>query len=298
MQPSRLTGSSEHTIMLSGKKIEMSDHSFYALRGMIYERSGIFFPDQKKYILENRLLRRIEEGGFNDFEKYIDFLRFDSLRDREFSTLFDIVTTNETSFFRDMNQLEVFESFVLPQIVKEVEKAGYKKLRIWSAPCSTGEEPYTLAMLLLSKFPGIQGAGWDIEIHGSDISECVLNSARRGEYNDYSMRNVPPLYLDRYFTKNGNGKYGVKPEVKGIVRLSNINLFDNLRLRMFRGMNIVFCRNVLIYFDEAAKKRVIANIYDCLLPGGYLFIGHAESLFNISRAFKLVNINNILLYQK
>jgi len=284
--------------MLSGKKTEMSDHSFYALRDMIYERSGIFFPDQKKYILENRLLRRIEEGGFNDFEKYIDFLRFDSLRDREFSTLFDIVTTNETSFFRDMNQLEVFESFVLPQIVKEVEKAGYKKLRIWSAPCSTGEEPYTLAMLLLSKFPGIQGAGWDIEIHGSDISECVLNSARRGEYNDYSMRNVPPLYLDRYFTKNGNGKYGVKPEVKGIVRLSNINLFDNLRLRMFRGMNIVFCRNVLIYFDEAAKKRVIANIYDCLLPGGYLFIGHAESLFNISRAFKLVNINNILLYQK
>ena len=284
--------------MLSGKKTEMSDHSFYALRDMIYERSGIFFPDQKKYILENRLLRRIEEGGFNDFEKYIDFLRFDSLRDREFSTLFDIVTTNETSFFRDMNQLEVFESFVLPQIVKEVEKAGYKKLRIWSAPCSTGEEPYTLAMLLLSKFPGIQGAGWDIEIHGSDISECVLNSARRGEYNDYSMRNVPPLYLDRYFTKNGNGKYGVKPEVKGMVRLSNINLFDNLRLRMFRGMNIVFCRNVLIYFDEAAKKRVIANIYDCLLPGGYLFIGHAESLFNISRAFKLVNINNILLYQK
>src|SRR3990172_5749679 len=130
--------------MLSGKKIEMSNHSFYALRDMIYERSGIFFPDQKKYILENRLLRRIEEGGFNDFEKYIDFLRFDPLRDKEFSTLFDIVTTNETSFFRDMNQLEVFESFVLPQIVKEVEKAGYKKLKIWSETRSERNSPIKL----------------------------------------------------------------------------------------------------------------------------------------------------------
>ena len=276
----------------------MSNHSFYALRDMIYERSGIFFPDQKKYILENRLLRRIEEGGFDDFEKYIDFLRHDPLRDKEFSTLFDIVTTNETSFFRDATQLQAFESVVLPPIVKEAEEKGCKKLRIWSAPCSTGEEPYTLAMLLLNKFPKIQDSGWDIEIHGSDISECVLNSARRGEYNDYSIRNVPPPYLDRYFTKNGNGKYNVRPEVRGMVRLSNINLFDNMRVKMFRGMNIVFCRNMLIYFDEAAKKRVIANIYDSLAPGGYLFIGHAESLFNISRAFKLVNINNILIYQK
>ena len=284
--------------MLSGKKIEMSNHSFYALRDMIYERSGIFFPDQKRYILENRLLRRIEDGGFDDFDKYVDFLRYDPLRDKEFSSLFDLVTTNETSFFRDANQLQAFESVVLPPIVKEAEEKGCKKLRIWSAPCSTGEEPYTLAMLLLNKFPKIQDSGWDIEIHGSDISECVLNSARRGEYNDYSIRNVPPPYLDRYFTKNGNGKYNVRPEVRGMVRLSNINLFDNLKLRMFRGMNIVFCRNMLIYFDEAAKKRVIANIYDSLAPGGYLFIGHAESLFNISRAFKLVNINNILIYQK
>ena len=276
----------------------MSNHSFYALRDMIYKRSGIFFTDQEKYVLENRLLRHIEEGGFDDFEKYVDFLRHDPLRDKEFSSLFDLVTTKETSFFRDANQLQAFESVVLPPIVKEAEEKGCKKLRIWSAPCSTGEEPYTLAMLLLNKFPTIQDPGWDIEIHGSDISECVLQSARRGEYNDYSIRNVPPPYLDRYFTKNGNGKYNVRPEVRGMVRLSNINLFDNMRVKMFRGMNIVFCRNMLIYFDEAAKKRVIANIYDSLAPGGYLFIGHAESLFNISRAFKLVNINNILIYQK
>ncbi len=285
-------------MILSGKRVEMSNHSFYALRDMIYERSGIFFPDQKKYILENRLIRRIEDGGFDSYEKYLDFLRHDPLRDKEFSILFDIVTTNETSFFRDMNQLQVFESVVLPQTVKNAEKTGRRKLRIWSAPCSTGEEPYTLAMLLLNRFPWMQESEWNIEIYGSDISEGVLNSARRGEYNDYSIRNVPSPYLDKYFIKNGNGKYNVKPEVKGMVRLSNVNLFDNLKLRMFQGMDVVFCRNVLIYFDETAKKRVVSSIYDCLLPGGYLFMGHAESLFNISRAFKLVNINNILLYQK
>ncbi len=284
--------------MLISKNIQMSDRAFLILRDMIYERSGIYFPDHKKYILENRLSGRIEDGGFEDFDKYIDFLRYDSLREKEFPTLFDIVTTNETSFFRDTNQLHTFESMVLPRIMKGNEKKGLKKLRIWSAACSTGEEPYTLAMIILNRCSYLQNIGWDVEIYGSDISEGVINSARRGEYNGYSVRNVPPQYLDRYFTKNGNGKYSIRHEVKGMVRLSNINLLDGMKLCMLRDMNIIFCRNVLIYFDEAAKKRVIDGIYDCLAPGGYLFIGHAESLFNISRAFKLINMDNVLVYQK
>lgn len=288
-------------MMLSSKNINMSDKAFCTLRDMIYERSGIYFPEQKKYVLENRLLKRIEDGGFEDFDRYIDFLRYDPLRGREFSKLFDIITTNETSFFRDTNQLHTFESVVLPQAIKDIEGKGQKRLRIWSAACSTGEEPYTLAMIILNKFPQIQNMGppcLDIEINGSDISESVINSARRGEYNDYSIRNVPPRYLERYFIKNGSGKYAVRHEVKGMIRLSNVNLFDDMKLRMLRGIHIVFCRNVLIYFSDVAKKKAIANIYDCLESGGYLFIGYAESLFNISRAFKLVNINNIIVYQK
>ncbi|MBI5756189.1 MAG: protein-glutamate O-methyltransferase CheR [Nitrospirae bacterium] len=284
--------------MLSTKNIQMSNDVFYTLRDMIYERSGIYFSDHKKYILENRLLRRVEDGGFGDFEKYAYFLRYDHGREREFTTLFNIITTNETSFFRDSNQLHAFESVVLPQTMQNMREKGIRRLRIWSSACSTGEEPYTLAMLVLSRLSQAEGRDWDIEIHGSDISEGVLSSARRGEYNDYSLRNVLPQYLDRYFSKNGNGRYAVRPEVKKMVRLSSVNLFDNASLRMFRGMDIIFCRNVLIYFDEAAKKRVISGIYDCLVPGGYLFMGHAESLLNISRAFKLVNINNILIYQK
>ncbi len=280
------------------KKSRMSDNAFRVLREMIYERSGIYFSDQKKYILENRLVRRIEDGGFDDFDNYVDFLRHNPSRDKEFSALFDVVTTNETSFFRDVNQLQTFEYTVLPQIIKDAEEKSCKKLRIWSVPCSTGEEPYTLAMIILNRFPEIQSLGWDIEIHGSDISESVLNSARKGQYNGYTIRNIPSHYLDRFFNKSSEGKYAVKPEVKEMIRLSNINLFDSMRVRMIRGMNVVFCRNVLIYFDEPARKRVIANIYDSLAPGGYLFMGPSESLLNILGAFKVIHINNILIYQK
>jgi len=284
--------------MVLSDKIHMSDNAFFILRDIIYERTGLYFSDQKRYVLENRLARRVEDGGFRDFDEYIEFLRYDPYREREFSLLYDLVTTNETSFFRDTRQLKVFENVILPNLIKDREKSGYRRLKIWSAGCSTGEEPYTLAMIIMNKFSQIQGTGWDVEIHGSDISEGVLNSARRGEYNNYSIRNVPSHYIDRFFYKNGSGKYVVRPEVKGMVRFSNVNLFDDIKLRMFRGMDVIFCRNVLIYFDEAAKKKVIRSLYDCLVPGGYLFIGHAESLFNISRAFKLVNIDNVLVYQK
>ena len=276
----------------------MSDRVFTALRDLIYQRSGMFFSDNKKYVLETRLLRRVDDGGFETFEKYIDFLKNDTQKEIEFSILFDIVTTNETSFFRDLNQLQVFELGVLAKLMKNLEDTGMKKLRLWSSACSTGEEPYTMAMQILNRIPQGLNSDWDIEIHATDISEGVLNSARRGEYSDYSLRNVPPQYLIKYFNKNDNGKYGIKPEVKRLVRFSNVNLFDSVKLRVFKGMHIVFCRNVLIYFDETSKKKVINSIYDCLSPGGYLFIGHAESLFNISRAFKLVNINNLLVYQK
>ena len=276
----------------------MSDRVFTALRDLIYQRSGMFFSDNKKYVLETRLLRRVDDGGFETFEKYIDFLKNDTQKEIEFSILFDIVTTNETSFFRDLNQLQVFELGVLAKLMKNLEDTGMKKLRLWSSACSTGEEPYTMAMQILNRIPQGLNSDWDIEIHATDISEGVLNSARRGEYSDYSLRNVPPKYLTKYFNKNDNGKYSIKPEVKRLVRFSNVNLFDSMKLRVFKGMHIVFCRNVLIYFDETSKKKVINSIYDCLSPGGYLFIGHAESLFNISRAFKLVNINNLLVYQK
>jgi len=183
-------------------------------------------------------------------------------------------------------------------IAKRLKAKGSKKMRIWSAACSTGEEPYTLSMMVSDKLSDPEYKDWDIEIHGSDISEAVLCSARRGEYNDYSVRNVTPKHLNKYFMKTESGKYAVKAEIKKMVRLSNINLADDATLRMYRGMDIIFCRNVLIYFDEVSKKKVIANLYNSLVSGGYLFIGHSESLFNITRAFKIIDVNSVLIYQK
>ncbi|MCC7202973.1 MAG: protein-glutamate O-methyltransferase CheR [Nitrospirae bacterium] len=284
--------------MLTTNTVKMSDNAFYSLRDMIYSRSGMHFPDNKKYLLENRLARHIEDAGYGSFDKYIDFLKHDAGKEKEFTFLFNIITTNETFFFRDIGQLQAFESVVLPEIVKKLKARGSNKLRIWSAACSTGEEPYTLSIMVSDTLSAPEYKDWDIEIHGSDISEAVLSSARRGEYNDYSVRNLSPQHLDRYFTKNGGGKYAIKPDVKRLVRFSNINLSDDAAIRMYRGMDIIFCRNVLIYFDEASKKKVISSLYNSLLSGGYLFIGHSESLFNISRAFKIVNANNVLIYQK
>ena len=170
--------------MLVTNIIKMSDNAFHALSEMIYARSGMHFPDNKKYILENRLSRRIEDAGFNNYEKYIEFLKHDAGKEKEFTSLFNIITTNETFFFRDSNQLQAFETTVLPDIVQKLKAKGSKKMRIWSAACSTGEEPYTLSMMVTDRLSAPEYKDWDIEIHGSDISEAVLSSARRGEYND------------------------------------------------------------------------------------------------------------------
>ena len=284
--------------MLITKKIQMSDNAFHSLRDMIYARSGMHIPANKKYLLENRLSRRIEDAGFESYDRYIEFLRHDAGKEKEFTSLFNIITTNETFFFRDAGQLQAFESVALPDVIKRLKAKGSKKMRIWSAACSTGEEPYTLSMMVSDKLSDPEYKDWDIEIHGSDISEAVLCSARRGEYNDYSVRNVTPKHLNKYFMKTESGKYAVKAEIKKMVRLSNINLADDATLRMYRGMDIIFCRNVLIYFDEVSKKKVIASLYNSLVSGGYLFIGHSESLFNITRAFKIVDVNSVLIYQK
>ncbi|MBI4714876.1 MAG: protein-glutamate O-methyltransferase CheR [Nitrospirae bacterium] len=273
----------------------LNPETFVALRQLIYERSGIFFPDNKKYLLESRLAKRVEEGEFETFENYVYFLRFDAMREKELSQIFDVITTNETSFFRDANQIQSFETGVLPLAIKGNGNRGVKRLKVWSAACSTGEEPYTIAMILMEKFPQLQG--WEVEILASDISEGVLNAARKGEYGAYAIRNMPPLYLQKYFIPAG-GRYVVKPAVKNLVRFSNINLYDSSRTRMIRAVDLIFCRNVLIYFDEEAKKKIISSLYDALSPEGYLLIGHSESLYNISRAFKLIQVGNALVYQK
>ena len=176
------------------------------------------------------------------------------------------------------------------------QNADKKRLRIWSAGCSTGEEPYTISMIIHDML-GSEVAGWDIRITANDLSERVLESARRGTYNDYTLRSTPKEAVDRYFdSEDGTNK--VKPEVKKLVSFGQINLKDKAQLKRVERSQIVFCRNVIIYFDDAMKKQVINAFYDNLLPGGYLIIGHSESLHNITRAFKPIHFPGAIIYKK
>ena len=278
------------------KDLQISDEEFIQLRDFIYQQCGIFIAENRKYLVENRLSNRIKELNLKSYNDYYNFLRFDGSRRTELNKLFEVVTTNETSFFRNPPQLEVFQKSVLPDILDQCRKAGRKKLRIWSAGCSTGEEPYTLAIILHEVLKS-EISSWDIKITANDLSEAVLAAARRGVYNDYALRTTPKEIADAYFIKEDN-QYKIKPELKSLISFGQINLNDREQLKRVEKSQIVFCRNVIIYFDDEMKRKVINAFYDNLEINGALLIGHSESLHNISRAFQLEHHKGTIVYRK
>ena len=276
--------------------LNLSDDVFKKLKDMIYEISGIFFSDQKKYLLETRLSKRISVLNLSNFEDYYNYLKYSPLKNTEIKELLNSITTNETSFFRDMPQLEVFVD-VLKQIIQSSGNNAIKNIRIWSAACSTGEEPYTVGILIKENFSS-PASGIKFEIVGTDISEKVIESAKNGIYNGYTLRNASQTILGKYFEKIGDDEYKIKDEIKNMTVFGNVNLIDGGEVKKFRSFDIVLCRNVIIYFDAESKKKTIENIYESLKPGGYLFLGHSESLHSISSLLKLVGLGKTPLYKK
>lgn len=271
---------------------KLSPDTFKQLRDLIYEKTGIYFQDNKTYLLESRLLPRLHACRCQTFENYLTFLRFDAYRDREVTELYIVITTNETYFFRDEAQLDSFMKVMIPEVMKA--NASTKQIRIWSAACSTGDEPYTLAMLL-KDYPPL--SGWTIDILGTDISENVLNVARSATYGSHSLRKVPPAMLARYFTGKKEEQTLV-PQVKDMVRLMNVNLYDRPRLKLIRGIDIIFCRNCLIYFDEKAKAQIVSDLRDALRPKGYLMIGFSETLHDTAGLFKTIHAGRSVIHEK
>ncbi len=262
-------------------RLEMSQAQFSQLARIIYDRSGIHFPDAKKYILESRLAHRVTELELDDFDQYIALLSMGPYQQDEFQEMFNRITINETSFFRNDAQLDVFEKRVLPELLEA--RARTKRMRIWSAACSTGDEPFTLA-ILLHRTLGVRLADWKIEILGTDISERALNVATEGNYTAYSVRTTPKMVLDRYFTTDGRN-YTLKPEIRGMVSFEMHNLKDRLAAKRHGTWDVIFCRNVLIYFDDAMKKQVVNMFSEQLAEDGTLFIGHSERIKDISDRF-------------
>ena len=274
----------------------ISDEEFVLLRDFIYQQFGIFIAENRKYLIENRLTGRLKELNLKSYGDYYHYLRFDANRKNELIRLAEVVTTNETSFFRNPPQLKVFQEKVLRKVLEDARKKGQKRLRIWSAGCSTGEEPYTLGIILHEELKS-ELSSWDIRITANDLSEAVLASAKKGLYSDYALRTTPPEMISKYFTKEGN-MFRIAPSVQQQVSFGQINLNDRLGLKRVERSQIIFCRNVIIYFDDDMKKRVINSFYDNLLPGGFLLIGHSESLHNISRTFKPEHHSGAIVYTK
>ena len=277
------------------KSLKMTQEEFVMIRDFIHEKAGIYFAENKMYLVQNRLEKQMAELDIKSVRDYFYHVKYD-VSQKEFNRLMVLMTTNETSFFRNEPQLLCFSDEVLPLIIEQKMQAkGTKRLKIWSAGCSTGEEPYTLAILIMERFGSL--AGWNVEIIANDISEDVLQKARRGEYSGLTLRSVKPDILTRYYIKKGDS-YTVKPEVKALVKFSQINLNESRKLALMKDMDAIFCRNVMIYFSDEVKKQIVRGYFNALNPGGYFYIGHSETLHGISKAFKLVYFKNALVYQK
>ena len=279
--------------MFEEKTIPLPDDVYRLLRDFIHGYCGIFFDDGSKFLLERRLSRRLEQHRLKSFEEYYHYLRYDRKREEELAILIDTLTTNETYFFRESSQLKAFSEEILPELRLTCDDR--KVLRIWSAGCSTGEEPYTIAMLLLEA--GDWWRDWQVEILGSDINQRVLHTARKGVYKKSALRATSPEMLAKYFIEE-NGDYRIIDKVKEPVSFSSVNLLDPYKTSLISNMDIIFCRNVIIYFDKEAKKKVIESFYQKLRSGGHLLLGHSESLINISNAFELRTLKNDMVYQK
>lgn len=272
----------------------MSDDEFSLLRDCIYAHCGIRFDQDSKYILEKRLTPRLTDLNLPTFYDYYHFLKYNRSKEQELNDIMDVLTTNETYFFRESFQLKAFTDEIIPELIKTKTARGNRTLRIWSAGCSTGEEPYTIAMLL-STIPEL--SGWNIEIIGTDISQRVLQQARRAVYGKSSFRATEESDLKRFFHQQDDG-YKVNDSIRELVTISHLNLFDTHRLTMLGKVDLVFCRNVIIYFDQAAKKQVIESFHSALYYGGFLLLGHSESLMNITTQFTLRHFKNDMIYQK
>ncbi|KAA0895247.1 CheR family methyltransferase [Oryzomonas rubra] len=272
----------------------MSDDEFRIIRDSIYSHCGIFFDDDSKYLLEKRLARRLTALSLNNFREYYHFLKYDRNKDQEMMDIMDVLTTNETYFFRESFQLSAFTDEVIPELISVKSARGDRTLRIWSAGCSTGEEPYTIAMLLRD-MPSLRG--WKIEIIGTDISQRVLQHARRGVYTKSSFRATDERYIKRFFYEYDGG-LKVTDDIREMVTISHLNLFDKIRMMMLGKMDLIFCRNVIIYFDLAAKKKVVEEFHRSLHDGGFLLLGHSESLMNVTTLFTLRHFKNDMIYQK
>ena len=257
--------------------IRLTDQEFEKFAKLIYNESGIYLKDTKLTLLSNRLRKRLNALKLKTFSEYYDYINSLSDRSKEIESLIDVVSTNETYFYRNEKQFESLIGECLPEIAKR--NSDQKKLKIWSAGCSTGEEPYTIGICILEA--GNLFQGWGIEIIATDIAPSVLDFAKKGEYSGRRIDKVRPELLKKYFINNSE-IFTIKDDVKKIVNFKSLNLFKD---SYPANIDIIFCRNVMIYFDKEHQKKLLSGFYRSIKNKGYLFLGHSETIHSISEDF-------------
>ncbi|WPX09352.1 CheR family methyltransferase [Anaerocellum danielii] len=275
-------------------EIILNNQEWYVIRDFIYKSTGLYFSDDKKSYIQKRLKIAMDNLQIANFWEYLKRIETDK---SALNKLLELITTNETYFFRDIPQLDMFSKDVLPELLIRKANKGDFRLKIWSAGCSTGEEAYTIAIILKERLEYFDD--WNIEILGTDISERVLKFAQEAVYIPRSLKDVPEYIKLKYFEYNPADKmYKLKDEIKRLVVFRYLNLYDESKMKLMRNYDVIFCRNVLIYFDEESRRKVVEYFYDALNPGGYIFLGHSESILRITKAFEIVYFDNNIAFRK
>lgn len=275
----------------------LSPKSFSKFRDLIHDRSGIFLDNYKSDGLRDALMALMRQKDMENFDEYYALLIDPKAGDPEFKRLLDLVTVNETCFFRNPPQFEALRKTVLPEIIKAKLKNDDRTIKIWSAGCSTGEEPYSLAMTMLEYLP--EPETWRIDILATDVSGQVLTDAQKGIYGKRTLRETGEYYLRKYFKETEDGGYSLSRQIKSMVTFNYHNLVaESYPMLVLGGWDIIFCRNVTIYFQLESVRKVIADFYTALRDEGYLFIGHAESLYQVNDRFIPVHIGGAYVYKK
>lgn len=279
------------------KPVEAIDPAFRQIRDLVYNVSGIYQAEEKLYLLVDGCGRRMKALGVNGPRDYWNHLTARPSREVELRNLLNELTIGETCLFRSLPQLDALKKVILPELIGEKVRQVTKKIRIWSAGCSTGEEPYTLAMVFSEEQDGLL-KGWQFEIVATDLNDRSVETAKAGIYGEYALRNTSDYFKQKYFTRLDEKKFQIRPELKKPISFSRLNLQDDSKMLFMKGFDVIFCCNVLIYFDGVSKGRVISHFMNDLSFGGYLFLGTSESLMQLNDQFHLVHFPGAIAYWK
>lgn len=277
----------------AARRVQITDQDFLKFRDFFYRKTGIHFDDNKRYFVDKRLVERIEATGAEDFRSWFIGLRFEA-GGTELQQLVNAMTVNETYFFREAYQFDCLVSDMLADVVRRKRKG--ERIRIWSVPSSTGEEPYSIAIYLLERWPLIDD--YEVEILSSDIDTQVLAAAQRGVYSPRSVSQLPRAYLDKYFRRQGEHEWAISEDLIAAVDFSRVNLAEPAETRRFRDIDVIFCRNLLIYFDDLSRRVAAEAMFDALAPGGFVCLGHSESMSRITSLFGVRRFKDAMVYQK